>query len=332
MADGCFRILRPAAFAACLLAANLQAQIADTGQPNPNWFSLGPSLTLNVHARFKDLAPAGAAPAPAQGNYPDGYVLRDSSGNAGGLTWNWGYQNASQVQGNALTFHGATTTAMNSDSRSQDGAPQMGFDLAYGRDLGHVLGGDWGLQAAFDFTDVSIHDDQPFNVTQTSVTEVYSLNGITPPQAPYAGSYNGPGPLINATPGQSTTSSQSAWVAGQRTLDAQVYQVRLGPYYELGWGKHWAARLGGGLSLALVDTRLSYDGASLGSASSEGMDFQAGAYLEGRVLFSVTRHVSLFAGAQYEYLGTQDRNAGHESAQLDLTGVVSFLVGAQWSF
>ena len=43
-------------------------------------------------------------------NYADGYVHVDSSGNAGGQTWNWGYQNASQVQGNTLTMHSASVT------------------------------------------------------------------------------------------------------------------------------------------------------------------------------------------------------------------------------
>jgi hypothetical protein len=122
-------------------------------------------------------------------------------------------------------------------------------------------------------------------------------------------------------------------LAGQRTLDAQVYSLRLGPYYELGFGKRWAGRLGGGLSLALVDTKLSYGSEALvGSASSEGTDFQAGGYVEGLILFSVTPHLGLFAGAQYEYLGTQDRSAGNETAQLDLTGAVSVLIGAQWKF
>src|SRR5580704_4143227 len=103
---------------ACVLTPNLRASDADPDQPNPNWFSLGPSLSLNLNVRFKDL-PAGSA-GGNHGGYVDGYVLQDSSGNAGGLTWNWGYNNASQVQGNTLTLHGATSTTLNGDSLSQD--------------------------------------------------------------------------------------------------------------------------------------------------------------------------------------------------------------------
>jgi hypothetical protein len=50
-------------------------------------------------------------PGPASGGgvnrcYDDGYVYVDVTGNAGGATWNWGYQSASQVPGNGMiVFH-----------------------------------------------------------------------------------------------------------------------------------------------------------------------------------------------------------------------------------
>jgi hypothetical protein len=45
--------------------------------------------------------------------YDDGFVFVDSSGNAGGFTWFWGYQNASQIQGDFLVFHGRTNLGPN---------------------------------------------------------------------------------------------------------------------------------------------------------------------------------------------------------------------------
>ena len=53
--------------------------------------------------------PASAADgyqAEGNGHYSDGYVLADSS--SGAKTWNWGYDNASQVQGDTLTLHGVS--------------------------------------------------------------------------------------------------------------------------------------------------------------------------------------------------------------------------------
>jgi hypothetical protein len=196
-----------------------------------------------------------------------------------------------------------------------------------------VLGGTWGVQGAFDFSDISASDNQPISGKKSSYTDFFSLGGIIPPQAPYSGSYYGPGPLISATPSSSSMSVSTFSIAMQRTLDAQVYGLRLGPYYELNFCKRWSGRLGGGLNLALVDSKLSYSsGPLVGSASSDGTDFQAGGYVEGLVLFSATRHLGLFAGAQYEYLGTYNRTAGIETSQLDMGSAVSILFGAQWRF
>ena len=63
-----------------------------------------------------------------------------------------------------------------------------------------MLGGKWGLQGAFDFTTISVNDSQPINGTATFISDAYSLGAVIPPPAPYAGSYNGPGPLLGDTP------------------------------------------------------------------------------------------------------------------------------------
>ena len=68
------------------------------------------------------------------------------------------------------------------------------------------------------------------------------------------------------------------------------------------------------------------------AGSSEGAEFQAGAYLEGKVLYALTDQLSLFVGAQYEYLGNFSHNAGNEQAQLDMNCGVYVLFGMQWGF
>lgn len=325
------------------LAASLQAQDIPADNSNPNWFSLGPQFGLNINARFKYLGNVNSAsPGPATGGgmnrtYNDGFVHVDSSGDAGGQTWNWGYQNASQVQGSTLTMHSSSAAVNGTLNQNDD--PHVGFDLAFGRRLGAVLGGKWGLQAAFDFTTISIHDNQPLTGTGTLISDAYSLGGVIPPLAPYSGSFNGPGPLLGDTPTR-TTASETVLITGWRTLDAQVYALRAGPYYEYLFGKRWSGRLGGGLALAVADTKYSFNetihfggGQTINNAdSSEGAEFQAGGYLEGKLLYALTPRTSLFAGAQYEYLGTFSRAAGNEQAQLDMSSGVSVLFGVQLNF
>jgi len=92
--------------------------------------------------------------------------------------------------------------------------------------------------------------------------------------------------------------------------------------------------------MAVADTKYSFNETiTIGSGrvvnnagSSSGAEFQAGGYLEGKLLFALTRRTSLFAGAQYEYLGSFSRTAGNEQAQLDMSNAVSVLFGVQWSF
>jgi len=335
-----------ALFAPGLHADDLFAPIQNTPEPsvdNANWFSFGPQFGLNINARFNHVGNVNpSSPGPATGGgadrtYDDGFVHVDSSGDAGGQTWNWGYQNAKQVQGSTLTLHSASS-AMDGTLNENDNSA-IGFDLAFGRNLGTVLGGKWGLQAAFDFSTISIRDNNPLAGTGTLTSDSFSLSGVIPPLAPYSGSFNGPGPLLGDTPTR-TAASDTVLITGQRTLDAQVYALRLGPYYEFLFGQRWSGRLGGGLALAMTDTRYSFNetvtfGSGLvvnNTGSSSGAEFRAGGYVEGKLLYAVTPSTSLFAGAQYENLGTFSRNAGNEQAQLDMGSSVSVLFGFQWGF
>src|SRR5580692_989632 len=78
----------------------------DTDRPTQR-FGLSYRAGFNITADFRNLGgfPASSSPGPATGGgidriYDDGYVRVDSSGNAGGQTWFWGYKNASQIPGN----------------------------------------------------------------------------------------------------------------------------------------------------------------------------------------------------------------------------------------
>jgi hypothetical protein len=63
-------------------------------------------------------ASAQCDPGPGTGHsvnrcYDDGYVYVDSSGNAGGYTWYWGYQSSSQIQNGYIMFHSRTNLDAN---------------------------------------------------------------------------------------------------------------------------------------------------------------------------------------------------------------------------
>ena len=62
-------------------------------------------------------AQSSVGPGPAVGgvnhSYDDGYVYVDITGDAGGYTWNWGYQSSSQIHANFLVFTSETNLDAN---------------------------------------------------------------------------------------------------------------------------------------------------------------------------------------------------------------------------
>src|SRR3954453_18024238 len=121
----------PGAIAASLLLASMGA-----AQDNHSWFNLRANddnpapvnrfgfsyrAGFNVSARFRNVAgltqvnDPGPAVAGANHNYDDGYNRVDNTGNNHGgtiATWNWGYENASQVNGTSdISMHSASSTA-----------------------------------------------------------------------------------------------------------------------------------------------------------------------------------------------------------------------------
>ena len=257
----------------------------ETTTDHANWFSLGPQFGLKLNARFNHLGNlSSTAPGPATGGdmdrtYNDGFVQVDSSGNAGGQTWNWGYQNGSQVQSGNIVMH--ATSPVNGSLNDNDD-PQPGFDLAFGHDFGKAPGGKWGVQAAFDFTTVAIHEHQSFAGSSSLISDAFSLNGQPAPDAPYTGSFAGPGQLLGDSPTRGLASAP-VLITGEHDLDAQIYVLRAGPYYEFNFSKRWSGRLGGGLVLGVADMKYSFNetvflgGSAVNNAgSSEGPEFQAG--------------------------------------------------------
>src|SRR6187551_508199 len=95
-----------------------------------NRLNLSARLGFNVSARFRGAGSFGigapAQPAPRftpQGdryNYDDGYVLRDISGNEGGLTWYWGYDGGGQISGDSILLSRTTTRTTAAASTTED--------------------------------------------------------------------------------------------------------------------------------------------------------------------------------------------------------------------
>jgi hypothetical protein len=309
---------------------------AARGQDAPadlNRFSFGPTFGLNFKADFNNQS---ANPGPATGDanhsYNDGYVRVDSSGDAGGLTTYWGYQNASQVVGNTMQFH-----AVQGGSSSATGNPQYGGEFMYQRVLGTLpfISGDWGLETAFGFTEIDLQENYSGTVPVT--LDTYQLGGVVPPGPGYNGTFQGPGPLLGDTPTRSTTSAN---VAGYQRLSGQLFSLRLGPFAELNITHKLS--LAASVGLTLAPATVDYDFSETATLSGGGVIADSGHSSRTRLLYGpyagatlnydFTKCWGLYVGARFQNLTDLDQSVNGRNARLDLGSTMYATIGATWKF
>lgn len=319
-----------------------------SGTENPNRFSLGARMGLNIKAKFDNNAPGnlGAVPGPATGgvdhNYDDGYVRVDSSGNAGGRTWNWGYENASQVAGDTMQFHATQSDALSGSASLKAEDEQYGLELIYQRVLGSLSSEssvNWGLEAAFGYTDLDLREKRNGTTPVMVTTDTFQLNGVLPPGAGYSGTFNGPGPLLGDTPTR-TTAADTATLASSHKLSGESFGFRLGPFVEFYFTPQFSLAASAGLALA--PTSLDYDFSesvtlaggvpSVTTGHESETKWLYGYYLSALLRYDFSGHWGIYAGAQFQSLNDLKLSAGSSTARLDQGSTVYGTAGLTWRF
>jgi len=325
------------------LAATPFVMHGEDSTDNPNRFFFGPRFGLNFKADFHSDAsyfnavnPGNTLPGTDH-TYNDGYVLVDSSGNAGGLTGNWGYQNSSQVVGNtvAMQFHAIQSSSPSSATDN----PQYGAELVYQRVIGHLpflSAGCWGLETGFGFTDIDLRDNR--NGTVPFTTDTYSLNGVLPPSAGYNGTFSGPGTLLGDTP---TRTTGSATLTSNQKLSGQLFGIRLGPFAELNLTPQLS--LDASVGLTLAPAFVDYDFSETVALPAGGGTFAAsghsskakllyGPYVGGMLRYNFSKNWGVYVGAQFQNLTDMEQSVNGHTARLNPGATVYGTVGASYSF
>ena len=270
-------------------------------------------------------------------NYNDGYVLTDISGNAGGLTWNWGYNNSSQISGNTILMH---RFASEGDSAMESGGPAPGFELTYDHELGRAHGFEYGVEVALNYANVSLRSSHQGSAGITQTTDAYSFTaGTTPPPAPYQGTFAGPGFLISGTPASSSVAAGTAQVAISQRLDGDIWGWRVGPYLDFPVAGHVHCSLSAGLSTAVFDVSGSWSetvafagNVASGSGSGSDTSLQWGGYAGLNLSWEFYSRWAVDAGVQYQYLQQYRQSLGGRNAELNLDKTVFLNVGVSWRF
>jgi hypothetical protein len=279
-------------------------------------------------------------------NFDNGYVYPDAGTPNSGTTHYWGYTGStynggSQLPGNGtILMQRASSPGLSSGSSEQD--PESGFELTYNRELGRNDHFRWGLEAGFNFMNVTADDSHPIAGNGSLLTDAFPLlvpTDLMPP-AGYQGRKNYPGVVIGATPQSSTVSGIPEIVTGSRNLDADVYGLRLGPYVEIPLGSGFSATVSGGLSLAEINsdfrfTEIIHAGAATlpatqGSGSNN--ELKVGGYVEGNLSYELSHSTGVFAGVQFQDLGKYIHSENGRDAVLDLSKSIFVTLGISYSF
>ena len=317
---------------------------------------------FNLKTSFKNIGRFGAAANPGSTNglsnhfYDDGYNLVDSANNqhfnGTGFTqgtWNWGFNNfASQVHGNGdldgtIDMH--STSSAGGTSSGHDDNVQPGFMLTFSRELFRNEKDTWrtGLEWSFGYTDYSADDSSPVNAKATQLTDSYSTFGNTlPNSASYSQNLGGdPNHIIIGDTMARSFSSTTVPVSGTRKFDANLFAFKMGPYFEVPLNKTFSFSLEGGAELVYVYSRFQFNEEVVtpsgllnvkGNNTDDGV--QLGGYLGAKVSAALNDKWSLFAGAEWQDVGSyiHHNHATGESAVLDLSQAAFFTFGVGYSF
>jgi hypothetical protein len=291
------------------------------------WYGrAGAVARFNVKATMKAQNPV----LPA-GSFDDGFV-RPDRGESTQYTSNWGYNNASQIVGDNLVVHryDNVKTVGENDLGMDD--PLFGGEIIGGyRFSGYkVLGlpAHFGLELGYGFSRFS--QDVFFSATGTSSYTVasYSLNGVVPPIAPYAGTDSGDGPQLDVNSNSSTTVSSAATTTFEGNVETTFQSVRIGPSLELDLLSNLTLGFSFGYSSVYVDGKVDYTQTTtfanpavptIASKQNFGkVAWEPGVFVELNASFQFSRYVGAFVGGDFQYNKSLAFGDGTHDVRIDL--------------
>jgi hypothetical protein len=280
--------------------------------------------------------------------YDNGYVRIDSSGNLGGQTWNWSYQNNAQYNpaGTGSINYSITNSLANARTDEEGGA-KPGVELFAYYDMGATgfkgLGGrpaTWGFRAGLQYSRIALGNSDLLTTGLTTTTDSFDLGGTIPPLAPFFGNASGPGPLLGDSPTRSTVVGGTGLVAGSRQLDVDLTFLNLGSYLEIPLTEKLNLLVEAGVSLGMASGSYDFQSATtlagLGTQFSRGSDsstdFLPGLYLGLGATYKINDSWSILGSGRYQYLQSYDLGANGSQASLSFDSAFVLSISGVYSF
>ena len=314
------------------------------------------NFMLNLEGNFKNLRGfvVTPGPGPATGGgvdrfYDDGFVRVGQNGNARGLTFFWGYDDASQVVGDSLILNStrivpnnsAQQSSLSSDANDVADTVQHGAEifLKFPRGDGRFGGPIWGIRESFSYFKIDIEDSRSLRLSanRVEISDEFPLNGVIPPTPPFSGSFTGPGPLIGDTPTrlqENITSANDIAIVQDRELEADMISFGLGPYWDFYPHERLGISIDAGILLTWVfsdfrfeETRTTNDVPIRIQDSDDQSEFLAGGFIEAKVSFELNLNLAIQGGARYQLIEDFEHERDGEVAELDFSEAAILTIG-----
>lgn len=318
----------------------------------------GPKITFGHLGVVPTILDVGDATTVASRTYNDGIVGTDArtsvNGNSvhDGLTNTWNYQYSSQITpGGDVAYHVYTASSLGAGLKGKT-ASAAGWELQIGHRLGKFARkADLSLVAGFSFTGLNAKVSGSVPAQLNALTDVYSLNGQTPPSAPYTGPQfssqnlfdaNG-NPLLNSDGSQQsrtietttllaslptrTTTLGTTDVKGRWQIKGAYYTLRVGPLLQIPVTERFKLSLGAGAALAYVGSRYVVDETLVIDETTSPLEtieekehsmFLPAFYADADAEYWVTERTGFYVGASYQKSGSFDQTLNDRTAKIDL--------------
>jgi hypothetical protein len=210
----------------------------------------------------------------------------------------------------------------------------MGYGWSFARWGEARIGAELGV----GILPINISDKRTLNASLSSQDFSIPVGPLVVPQAPYHGSFEGPGITVPATPDAAEPTSSDGQVAGSRTLDVTLYSIRLGPTisWQLSPKVGVGLSAGGAFGIVSGDYRFSERPVGSTGAFNTGSfgktDLVFGAYASGIATYLLEEHGDLYLGVQFMSLSDSTFHQGGREAKLGLGSAFYITAGVNWPF
>jgi hypothetical protein len=362
-------LLAPAGWAQSSASDDPLARLDPPAAASPNRFGLSSRLGFNTSVSFRNLGgytlPATRfTPSGDPYNYNNGYVYPDPNGVANPAwptTWYWGYDAApgQYTLGDPSVIMQRSSAGAYVSSPEVNDDPMPGFEATYDRELYHNSFMRCGPEAAFGYSHLSVNDSTVLREDVTVENDAFGIPidpttgyGVTYFPVPgSAGAYThgfnrigtgGSDPLIFRGPVAlpDTVLPGAATITGNRSFDADLFSLRVGPYFDFPISKKVVLGLSGGFALVYVNSHFSYTEAvsiaglpsTFSSGAGSHSDWLPGGYVAGNISYALSDQWALTAGAQFQDVGHYTQDLDGKQASLDLSKAIFMTFGVTYSF